>query len=344
VNADESIDVCETPVATQPGRTGTAPDSMMPRLSVIIPTFRRPAFLREALGSVENARATASLSPDEIEVVVIDDGHDHLVQDICEERSGEWSIPVRYQQSAQGPGAGPSRCRDQGIRAARGELIHLLDDDDTFLPPRFANSVRLLTTGGFDAVFEPSLRAFMDEPSRPSFITGPYGSHERPFEFLLSGGPRSHITPAATSFRKSIYERCGGYDEDLRYGEDGEFLLRLCLYGRVALVDGAPVATISIHGANTSRPANIAHWQNVKSLACLHRKLRNSRWPEEAALIRNALATKLDFALTECRRKAPTYRQRLLQGARALRYYDWRCLTVQNVKSIAVWVTKGRLT
>lgn len=284
----------------------------------------------------------ASITGLEIEIVIIDDGHDVATQQLCETFPTELNANLRYQPSLKGSRSGPSACRDQGIKQARGEFIYLLDDDDAFLPNRFKNSIRLLTEEGYDVVLEPSLREYMKDPKKPSYITGPYGNPENAFRFLMTGGERSHITPGATSFRKSLYEQVGGYDDALRYGEDGELLLRLCLTGRVALVGGDPVVRIAIHEDNSSRPDRLHFWQNIKSLARLYRKMRSGSWPEETAFVKTVLAGKFDFALSEIRKTAPSYPTRLADGIAVLRQYDWRCVSLKNLRSIVVWLARGR--
>ena len=313
-----------------------------PLISIIIPTYKRVRFLEAALSSVEEARIAAGLLPFQIEVVVVDDGHDQSTQQLCQTRKDQWPISLRYQRSAKGPKAGPASCRNQGIRDARGELIFLLDDDDTYLTNRFKASIGLLTEGGYDVVFEPSLRVFVNEPKRPSFITGPEGQHDNAFRYLITGDKRSYITPGASAFRKAIFDLAGGYDETLKYGEDGEFLLRLCLLSRVALVSGEPVVRIAIHEDNSSRPDRLHFWHNVKSMSALYQKMLSGPWPEETAFVKSALSGKFDFILSECRRTTPSYAARIVEGAKVLISFDWRCTSLNNLKSVAVWLFRRR--
>lgn len=275
-----------------------------------------------------------------VEVIVVDDGHDDPARDVCDGAAARGML-VRYERSERGPGAGPAPCRNQGVRTARSEFVFLLDDDDTFLPRRFAASVPLLAEG-YDLVLEPSLRVHVAEPSREAFVTGPYGEWDDPLRFLIEGGPPSHVTPGATSFRKSTFVRAGGYDDALRYGEDGELLLRMCLHGRVALVGGEPVVRIAIHADNSTRPDRLELWQNIKALARFHRKVRSGPWRQPAQYTSKVLAGKLDYVLTQCRLQEPGYASRIRQGLLALRYFDWRCTTANNLKSIVVWLAWRR--
>ena len=303
-------------------------------VTIVIPTYRRPEFLREALCSIADTRLHRECG----EIIVVDDGHDEDVKRVCDAtRVGH---RLRYMRSDKGPRAGPATCRNQGIRAGRGDLVYLLDDDDTFLPNRFDNSLGLLADRAFNVVLEPSLRVYLDASSHSPFITGPYGEPSNAFRFLLTGGPRSHITPGATAFRREIFEKVGGYDEGLRFGEDGEFLLRLCLHGRVALLEGPPVVRIAIHDSNTSTSAGPQYWVPILFLSRLYGKTSKSLFPEEMRLLANILSDKLDYALTRSWQTAPSYAERLRQGLRILRCFNWRCATAGNLKSVGVWLTK----
>jgi glycosyltransferase involved in cell wall biosynthesis len=91
-------------------------------ISVIIPTVRRPILVMRAINSVL-AQSLADL-----EVVVVVDGPDsetmHLLSAVADER-------LRLIQNPQSLGS--AEARNVGIRAARGEWIAFLDDDDEWL-------------------------------------------------------------------------------------------------------------------------------------------------------------------------------------------------------------------
>jgi glycosyltransferase involved in cell wall biosynthesis len=100
-----------------------------PRISVVIPTFERPDACAEA---VESALAQ-TLEP--LEVIVCDDGSG----DGTRERFSGWERRdprVRYLGL---PHTGrPAPARNAGTRAARGDWVALLDDDDTWRPDKLA--------------------------------------------------------------------------------------------------------------------------------------------------------------------------------------------------------------
>lgn len=87
------------------------------RVSVIIPTYNRAGYLREALESVRNQ----GLPP--WEIIVVDDGStDDTVQVIQEA-----GIAVRYFLQ---PHLGVAAARNLGLSGASGDLVAWLDSDD----------------------------------------------------------------------------------------------------------------------------------------------------------------------------------------------------------------------
>lgn len=94
------------------------------QISVVIPTYSRPDLLQQALQSI------ARQSHLDWEVVVVDDGSDPPVtpQQIAQIVGANFQL-LRHPQSL-----GTATAKNNGIAAARGELITLLDDDDLLEP------------------------------------------------------------------------------------------------------------------------------------------------------------------------------------------------------------------
>lgn len=95
-------------------------------ISVIIPTFRRPGGVREAVCSVLAQTYT------QVEVIVVADGPDPAA---CAAVS-DLGSRVHYFELLQN--AGPAAARNHGIQQSHGEWISFLDDDDLMLPDRLA--------------------------------------------------------------------------------------------------------------------------------------------------------------------------------------------------------------
>jgi glycosyltransferase involved in cell wall biosynthesis len=113
----------------------------MSSISVVIPTRGRPALLRRALASV------AAQTAPPWETIVVVDGPDPESLALLE----SLGMPnLRWQVNAESVGA--SEARNQGVRAAGGEWIALLDDDDEWLPTKLE---RQLATLGASAAAIP---------------------------------------------------------------------------------------------------------------------------------------------------------------------------------------------
>jgi hypothetical protein len=96
---------------------------MCPTFSVIIPTYGRPVFLDAALRSI------LEQSIDSFEVIVVDDASPEPV-DV------QTSSKVRLVRLEVNGGA--AQARNIGARAARGEVLTFLDDDDTWSVDRLS--------------------------------------------------------------------------------------------------------------------------------------------------------------------------------------------------------------
>jgi glycosyltransferase involved in cell wall biosynthesis len=91
---------------------------VVPEISVVVPTRNRPESLRRCLAAL-----AAQTVGEPFEIVVVDDGSDdaELVAAIVRETPGARLV----RQSRGGPGA----ARNAGVRAARGAVVCLTDDD-----------------------------------------------------------------------------------------------------------------------------------------------------------------------------------------------------------------------
>ncbi len=98
-------------------------------ISIVIPTYRRAASLREAVQT-----AVAQTYP-LVEVLVTSDGPDAEARAAVEDMGPR----VRYFELEQN--AGPAAARNFGILHSRGEWITFLDDDDVMLPERLERQI-----------------------------------------------------------------------------------------------------------------------------------------------------------------------------------------------------------
>ena len=181
------------------------------KVSIVIPCYNHGVMLREALTSVEQVR-NANL----LEVIVVDDGSSEAETTRILEEVGQAGRSVVAQSNW-----GLSAARNVGIRLAKGEFILPLDSD---------NRVR-------DAYLNEAASLLKDNPSLDVIYADAEYFGERNGrwhvpEFDLSSLIRANFIDACALYRKSLWEKVGGYDEQMLMGlEDWDFWLRVALHG-----------------------------------------------------------------------------------------------------------------
>jgi glycosyltransferase involved in cell wall biosynthesis len=181
----------------------------MPRISVIIPVFNRPALLADAVESV--LRQTYR----DFEVIIVDDGSTDETPSVA--RQFVERADSRVQCLAQA-NAGPGVARNTGLSAARGELIQFLDSDDWLEPEKFARQVMLLDAHPDRGVcYCTTLRGSSKESATPTARSSQTFDRILP-EFLFERGWPT-VSPL---WRKAVCDQIGRFSAG-RVMEDWEF-------------------------------------------------------------------------------------------------------------------------
>ena len=184
----------------------------MPRVSVIVPTFERAAFLREAVGSVIRQTFT------DWECLVSDDGSGPEGAAALEE-IGALDPRVRVLRGEHSGRLG--LVRNRALIAARGEYAAFLDDDDLWEEDKLERQVRRLERETDVALLFSRARRFWD--SRGAFPSRWLARRPR-FRTLL----RRNVIPCSTAIlRREILDRTGLFDEQLLVAQDYDLWLRI---------------------------------------------------------------------------------------------------------------------
>jgi glycosyltransferase involved in cell wall biosynthesis len=93
--------------------------------SVIIPTYRRPRELRDALNSVLSQLDVS------VEIIVVDDSPEGSAREVIDALSDP---RVKYFKNPSPTGGIPSVVRNLAWPHAKGMFIHFLDDDEQPFP------------------------------------------------------------------------------------------------------------------------------------------------------------------------------------------------------------------
>lgn len=188
----------------------------MATVSVVIPTRDRLRMLERAVASVLNQTWR------DFELIVVDDGSTESVGGFHDPR-----VRVIRQD-----GRGVAAARNAGIRAAGGEWIAFLDDDDEWLERKLDAQMALIAA-------RPQTRAVQTREiwMRRGRRVNPRPVHEQPDGLIL---PRSlHlciVSPSSVMIHRAVFDEIGLFDESLPACEDYDLWLRLGLRHPVALV------------------------------------------------------------------------------------------------------------
>lgn len=180
-----------------------------PAVSVIVPCYNGGRFLDGMMASL--ARQTFR----DFEIVVIDDGS----TDELTVRKLAALEPVA--RVIRQDNLGPSAARNSGIRAARADILFMLDCDDTVEASFLAETVPVLLGAPSD------VGMVVTDLRLAGAQSGVIPRYFNRFDLLFTNTLSSGLV---------VYKRCcveaGGYDESMREGyEDWDFSLRLMQAG-----------------------------------------------------------------------------------------------------------------
>lgn len=208
-------------------------------ISVIIPTYNRAHTLGRALNSV------LAQSYPAFEVIVVDDAS-------TDETAGLLTKYQGVQNVQMATNLGVSVARNVGIGLAKGEWIALLDSDDSWAPEKLAMQKTA-------AEQEPQIQIFHTDEIwiRNGTRVNPMKKHSKPdgwiYEVSLA---LCCVSPSSILMHRSVFEKCGVFDESLPACEDYDLWLRLFSHYPVRLIDKLLVTRYGGHEDQLSR----RHW------------------------------------------------------------------------------------
>jgi len=201
------------------------------RVSVILPTYKRPTNLARAIDSV------LTQDYEDIELIVVDDNGE----------DSEYAVATRKvieQCKAEYPGrqlkylchktnANGATARNTGILHSSGSYICFLDDDDVYLPGRISASVAVLqyTNADVGGVYCGFLGWNAKEPEQERFLAGNLTR-----ELLTLDYMRHYLHTNTATYKRSAVFHINGFDTSYRRHQDLEFNLRFFQHYKMDVV------------------------------------------------------------------------------------------------------------
>jgi glycosyltransferase involved in cell wall biosynthesis/tetratricopeptide (TPR) repeat protein len=213
-------------------------------VSLVMPLYNHARYLPRTLASI----AAQTLQPREL--IVVDDGSTDGGAEIVAEFARRVSFPVTLVSQAN---AGADAALNRGMAVARGDIVAVINSDDTFHPERLERLVAALAPGTdlafsdtsfigdddatVDNAYTRTLRRRIDEGIAAPNLLYPLIEHN------------IAISTGNLLFRRNLLRRIGGF-APMRVCHDWDFLLAATYVTRLAFVDER-LYQYRLHGDNT---------------------------------------------------------------------------------------------
>lgn len=227
---------------------------LLPKISIVVPSYNQGEFLGECLRSILGQDYPA------LEVIVIDGGSSDASVSILE------SFGDRLDYWISEPDGGQSAAINKGLAKATGRLVAWLNSDDYYLP------------GALEAV----ARAYQEDPTAPFY----FGDGHRvdrsgnviaqffpqglvPFDRTAFMMGLNYILQPSTFMQGEAMARIGYVDTSLHYGMDSDLWIRLSALGQPKMVEAVIAASREYETTKTASGA-FDRIEELRSIAARH--------------------------------------------------------------------------
>jgi len=192
---------------------------MIPRVSVVIPSFDRWPLLAEAIDSV------LAQSYRDFELIVVDDGS----TDATARELPKMASRLRFLST---PRKGVAAARNLGVSLARGHYVAFLDSDDLWLSRKLEKQTQFMHQ-------HPEFHICQTDEIwiRNGLRVNPRTTHQKPSGDIFSRSlGLCLVSPSAVMMTKALFEKTGGFDEAFPVCEDYDLWLRISAQHQVPLI------------------------------------------------------------------------------------------------------------
>lgn len=228
-------------------------------MTVILPTYNRLHYLRQAVQSVLAQTFT------DWELIIADDGSDEQTRAYLGDCEALPRVRVMLLPRLGNPGA----VRNVALREARGEYIAFLDSDDLWTPSKLELQLA-------------ALQAAMDcqwsytDHIRINHAGDSINSQRNPHRVLYAGHIFEHlmklqvgVAMPTVMVRRQLLEHVGGFDEQQGLHEDHQMWLRLSLMSKICRLT-EPLTCIRRHNEHFSSGGIRSFQARRRALEMIH--------------------------------------------------------------------------
>jgi len=220
--------------------------SLNPKVSIVIPTYNRAGYVKEAMQSVLNQTFV------DLELVIVDDtSTDQTTQAV----EGFKDKRIRYHRNSENIGI--TKNWNKSVELARGEYIVVFHDDDLMLPENIARKTDILDKNTNVGMVCSSAQIIDGQGNISGFWDVHRGVEKNNiiengylcFKKLFLGV--NFICAPSVMARKECFDRLGRFDVRLPFTSDWEMWMRICLFYDLAYI-AEPLIKCRLHSTNVS--------------------------------------------------------------------------------------------
>ena len=238
-------------------------DCVIPLVTVVVPTYKRADRLSVALESI------AGQTYKKLEILVVNDNIPGSEWDISTEKMLSTFDDERLRVIHTAGQIGGGAARNYACKAARGEYLSFLDDDDQFLPDKVETQISFIRENDLDMCWQDV--SWYDEAGR--LVEHRRLDHCE--DFSKQGLLRAHLlTPISPTsiymLKKTLFDSTDGFGE-VATGQDWWLMLRCIEAGaKIGYMPGVHVRQYLHSGERLSLGANKVAGEMVR-----HEAVRN---------------------------------------------------------------------
>jgi GT2 family glycosyltransferase len=239
-------------------------------VSLVVALYNQLAYTERCLASIE-----ACTKPP-YELILIDNG--------STDGTPEFLRTLRHRTILNDKNLGCAKAWNQGIRASKGNVIGILNNDIVLTPGWLENLL---------AFMERTRHGIVSPAAREGALDYDLDGYAREFTDRCSVATRSEIYGACFLVKREVFDRIGLFDEAFSYGgcEDVDFLWRAQQAGVTVGMTGAVLIhhfvmvtqdAIKKHETRAFPKANLAHFE-AKWKRTVRGSWFNRRWDDLSA-------------------------------------------------------------
>ncbi len=263
------------------------------RISVIIPVYNRFDQFSEALDSV--LRQTFR----DFEIIVVDDG--------SEDERIKWLSMIKRIKYIRIEHTGmPGFVRNRGVEVSSGKYISFLDSDDLW-------NIRKLELQYNYFLKNPQYRIIHNREiwiEKGKIKSQKKQKHKRMGDIFEDALKKCIVGPSTVMLERTLFEKYGGFREDLEIAEDYEFWLRILSSEKIGYLDFPLTIKRSGEWEQLSKKYDQIEIFRIKGLKEL---IEKNFFKGE----------KLDLAIKELLRKIEIYKKGLLKRGKLKEFKKW---------------------